>query len=269
MLLGFQMLWLGVPWCGVMLWMRLMPWTMWFRLGRIVKTGLGLMQRVLLRNFPRFRLRFRRCIGPWVFCLDFPNVGLWLVPRLLWSWLLPRCRRFCLRLVPGSWLLLLPWILLPWILLLGLMPVPRSFLLLFTWLTEVLWPVFWVFWLHPRIALVHGPLAFLLLNPRIGLRSSPLIFVFLFPSIAPRVSLHPRVSLWFGPGCFLLWLVPWSSLLLDPIVRRLAKRARARGRPRLVAQRLRCPRLRQVIWWGGTTQRRYRVLDLLAPSFRL
>ena len=78
-------LWLGVPWCGVMLGLRSVPWIVWFWLGCIVKIGLRLVQRVLLGNLPRLRLRFLLREAPWVFRLRLgllPNVGLWLVPRL-------------------------------------------------------------------------------------------------------------------------------------------------------------------------------------------
>ena len=93
------------------------------------------------------------------------------------------------------------------------MLVPGSLMLLFHWIREVLWPVLWVSWLHPKIALLHSPPVFLLLNPRIRLRSSPLIFLLLAPIIAPRVSLcflNPGIGLWFAPGFLLLWFAPWS-----------------------------------------------------------
>lgn len=79
-------LWLGVPWSVVMLRLRLVPWIVWFWLGRIVKILLRLVQRVLLGNLPRLRLRFMLREAPWVFRLRLgllPNVGLWLVPRLV------------------------------------------------------------------------------------------------------------------------------------------------------------------------------------------
>ena len=149
---------------------------------------------------------------PWILWFRLgllPNVGLWLVPGLHWF-------------------------------LLGLSRLaPRSLILLFPWISEVLWPILCVSWLHPRVALLHGPLAFLLSNPRISLRSRPLIFFLLAPIIAPRVSLlffYPGIGLWFAPGCLLLfpiiiilWVatprlcwclisVPWVVLRLSPRV---------------------------------------------------